>query len=83
MVDNFISQGDYLKAIEIASKYPLKNGHEYGYIICKSRLLSKYKIKVSELDTLEQFYKVNPHFKGAPKMVLFLEDEVKIKFQLR
>lgn len=82
-VDNLLSQKKWVESLEIAGKYPLKTGHNYGYVICKTRLLSEYRIKKEDLDTLSQYVKKNPHYSSAPNMVLFLEDEVKERFKLR
>jgi len=83
IVDEFIRQGKYKESLEISSKYPIGKHHTKTYVICKSRLLSQYLIQSKDLDSLSSVIKPNPHFKSSPPMVLFSEDEVKLKFKLK
>lgn len=80
VIDDLIIQGKLKEALELASKYPLHWGHESGYVICKTRLLKQYLITNSDIETLNQIQKNNPHYKLSSPMILFLEYEVKLKF---
>ena len=78
-VDVLISLKRWEEALSIASRYPLGD----GYVICKTRLKSKYKISDEDLTSLSQVFKNNPHYSSTNRMILFLEDEVKERFKLR
>lgn len=76
LVDILIDAKDWGEALELASRFvPGK-----GYIICKTRLKSEYKIKEEDLKTLTHKIKKNPHYTSAAEMVLFLKAEVDEKF---
>lgn len=76
-VDALISLKKWDEALSISSKYPLGD----GYVICKSRLKSKYEINDEDLSSLSQVSKNNPHYSFANRMTLFLEQEVKERFK--
>jgi hypothetical protein len=72
-----IKKGSFEEALNIASKYPL------GLIICKKRLLNEYCMPKDKLEVLCMVEKKNPHYSTASPMKLYLEDEVRLKFQLK
>jgi hypothetical protein len=78
-VEKLINEKKWSEALDISSRYPLGN----GYVICKTRLKSKYKISEEDLLTLTKVEKKNPHYSSANSMVLFLEPEVNERFALR
>jgi hypothetical protein len=80
-VEELICQNKFKDALNLASRFPLKTNSDNGFVITKTRLLSQYKIKASDLSSLCFVEKDNPYYKVAPKMILFLEAEVKMKFQ--
>ena len=83
-VEYLISKNNFKEALDLAAQYPLHWGHETGFVICKTRLLSKYNITQGNLKNLCCVKKPNPHFKqkGSP-MILFLENELLQKFNLK
>lgn len=82
-VEDLIRCQRFKEALDIASRYPLKLDDGIGYVITKTRLLNQYKIRPDELALLNFVEKKNPHYSSAPKMILFLEQEVETKFELR
>lgn len=82
-VDTLISNKKFSEALALAAKYPLKDGHESGYVICKTRLLDQYEVNENDLEKLNQIKKDNPHYKSMAPMILFLEEEAKKIFKLK
>ena len=67
----------------MATKYPFSGENKGGFIICKTRLMNEYKIEENQLINLHVIEKKNPHYSTASPMKLYLEDEVRLKFQLK
>lgn len=82
-VDDLVEKGYFEKGLAIASKYPLNEFNKGGYVITKTRLLNQYEIDLDDLSTLCSVEKDNPHYRVAPKMILFLEPEVRTRFKLK
>ena len=83
MVIKLISENEYKKALELATKYPFGGKNGGGFIICKTRLMSEYNIKENQLIDLNVIEKKNPHYSKASAMKLYLEEEVRLKFSLK
>jgi len=81
-VDQLIEQNRFKEALEISSKYPLGYNYHKGYVICKTRLMDQFHIQEKELDTLNFIEKKNPHY-SSQSMYLYLEDEVRMKFNIK
>ncbi len=45
--------------------------------------MNEYKIEENQLINLHVIEKKNPHYSTASPMKLYLEDEVRLKFQLK
>ena len=82
-VIKLITEHEYKKVLELATKYPFSGENKGGFIICKTRLMNEYKIEENQLINLHVIEKKNPHYSTASPMKLYLEDEVRLKFQLK
>ncbi len=82
-IQDLIEKGEFKKGLEIASKYPFNGSGKEGFVITKTRLLNQYDLTKDDLLTLNFIEKDNPHYKGANKMTLYFEPEVKSKFKLK
>jgi hypothetical protein len=82
-VIKLISEYEYKKALELASKFPFSRGNRGGFIICKTRLMEEYNIEENQLINLNVIEKKNPHYSTASPMKLYLEDEVRLKFSIK
>lgn len=75
LVEKQLKVRRYDNALEIIIKYRLKN-----YTITKSRAKSEYNLKDKDFKVLSYAAVDNPYYKCAPKMKLYLIQELKDKF---
>ena len=78
-VDTYINKKKYVEALEIAAKFPLKN----GYVICQTRALDEFIVNKDDLHNINHVEKDNPHYKTASKMKIFLVVELEYLFKRR
>lgn len=74
-VDQQLKNKCYDNALEIICEYRLKN-----YTITKSRAKSEYNLKDKDFKVLSYAAVDNPYYKCAPKMKLYLIQELIDKF---
>lgn len=74
-VEKQLKKRRYDKALEIISHFKLKD-----FTITKTHVKSEYKLKESDFKVLSCAAVDNPYYKCAPKMKLYLKQELEDKF---